>query len=76
MDLEDISPVAVSDPFALLMNPADVLRAVERSERLARLHSRICRPLDKQLAQGRAGRWAAEFDDQVDALPDEDAPTR
>lgn len=36
-----------ANPFALLMNPADVVAQVERSERLQRLHSRICRPLDK-----------------------------
>jgi len=36
-----------ANPFALLLNPADVVAQVERSERLRRLHSRICRPLDK-----------------------------
>ena len=36
-----------ANPFALLLNPADVLAQVERSERLRRLQSRICRPLDK-----------------------------
>jgi hypothetical protein len=35
------------NPFALLMNPDSVLQAIERSERLSRLQSRICRPLDK-----------------------------
>jgi hypothetical protein len=37
----------VSNPFALMMDPESVLAAVARSERLARLTSRICRPLDK-----------------------------
>lgn len=40
------TPIA-ANPFALLLNPADVVAQVERSERLRRLHSRICRPLDK-----------------------------
>ncbi|WP_348756441.1 hypothetical protein [uncultured Aquincola sp.] len=40
---------AAANPFALMINPDVVLRAVERSERLARLSSRICRPLDKPL---------------------------
>lgn len=40
---------AAANPFALMVNPEVVLRAVERSERLARLSSRICRPLDKSL---------------------------
>lgn len=37
----------VSNPFALLLDPSAVLAQVERSERLNRLSSRICRPLDK-----------------------------
>jgi hypothetical protein len=36
-----------SNPFALLMDPTAVFAAVERSERLAHLQSRICRPLDR-----------------------------
>lgn len=36
-----------SNPFALMMDPASVIAAMERSERLPRLQSRICRPLDK-----------------------------
>ena len=37
----------VSNPFILLMNPQAVLDALEKSERLGQLASRICRPLDK-----------------------------
>lgn len=37
----------VQNPFALLLNPAGVLAEIERSGRLSRLTSRICRPLDK-----------------------------
>lgn len=37
----------VSNPFSLLMNPQAVLDAMEKSERLGQLASRICRPLDK-----------------------------
>lgn len=40
------TPLA-ANPFALLLNPADVVAQIERSERLQRLQSRICRPLDK-----------------------------
>jgi hypothetical protein len=39
----------VENPFALLLNPADIVAQIERSERLLRLQSRICRPLDKPL---------------------------
>jgi hypothetical protein len=38
-----------ANPFALMLDPAAVVRAMEQSDRLARLHSRICRPLDKPL---------------------------
>ena len=44
--MQSAQPVA--NPFALLLNPAAVFAEVERSERLNRLSSRICRPLDKQ----------------------------
>lgn len=37
----------VANPFALMMNPEAVIAAVNRSDRLMRLKSRICRPLDK-----------------------------
>lgn len=39
----------VANPFALLLNPETVVRAVETSERLNRLQSRVCRPLDRPL---------------------------
>lgn len=39
----------VSNPFALMMEPEAVFAAIERSERLSRLQSRICRPLDKPM---------------------------
>lgn len=38
-----------ANPFALLLQPEDVIKAVESSERLKRLQSRVCRPLDKPL---------------------------
>lgn len=38
-----------ANPFALLMDPQAVFRAIENNERLERLHSRVCRPLDKPL---------------------------
>ena len=45
--MQPVQPV--ENPFALLLNPADIVAQVERSERLRRLQSRICRPLDKPL---------------------------
>lgn len=43
--MQSAQPVA--NPFALLLNPAAVVEEMERSERLNRLASRICRPLDR-----------------------------
>jgi hypothetical protein len=51
-----------SNPFALLMDPESIFQAIERSERLARLHSRVCRPLDKPLLPVLA---AEEADDEA-----------
>jgi hypothetical protein len=44
---QSLNPVA--NPFALLLDPEAVFRAIEKSERLERLHSRVCRPLDRPL---------------------------
>jgi hypothetical protein len=51
--------LSTSNPFALLMDPQSVFDAIEKSERLERLHSRICLPLDKQILPSAA----AEDDD-------------
>jgi hypothetical protein len=64
------SLVALADPFAMLLNPVEVVRAVEHSNRLARLHSRIYRPLDKPLIP-RVGKAAQDFDLLIDAAADE-----
>ena len=45
-----------SNPFALMLHPEAVLAAMADSDRLHRLHRRICRPLDK----GQAGNSADE----------------
>lgn len=48
------TPRVASDPFALMLDPQSVLHAMESSERLRGLQSRICRPLDR-LPPGQAG---------------------
>lgn len=50
----------VVNPFVLLMDPQSVFRAIEKSERLERLHSRVCRPLDKPLLPVVAAEDASE----------------
>lgn len=49
-----------ANPFALLLDPASVVARMESSERLNRLSSRICRPLDKPHPSERSA------DDQTD----------
>jgi hypothetical protein len=56
----------VSDPFAMLMDLQAVVQAMERSDRLARLQSRICRPLDRPLVTG-AGAEREASDAAIDA---------
>jgi len=62
-----------ADPFALMMNPQDILAAVERSERLGRLQRRVCRPLDRPLIP-HALTEIELFDRSIDAGMDEELP--
>ena len=57
--MQELSQAA--NPFALMLDPASVIAAVERSERLARLHSTICRPLDKVKLEGATAAERAAF---------------
>lgn len=58
-------PVTLTDnPFALMMDPAAVLRAVEQSQRTTTRRRRICRPLDK--AHGEAGAAVTEHERSLD----------
>lgn len=57
----------VANPFALLMDPESVFRAIEKSERLGRLHSRVCRPLDRPLLPHATNDESASFDQFVEA---------
>jgi hypothetical protein len=58
----------VPNPFALMMDPESVLAAVAKSERLARLSSQICRPLDKPVApRPDTDRATVAFDQLLDA---------
>jgi hypothetical protein len=54
-----------ANPFALMMDPQAVVEAMERSERLNRLQSRVCRPLDKPLIP-LVSDETARFDHDVD----------
>lgn len=61
-----------ANPFALMMDPEAIFAAIESSERLQRLKSRICRPLDEPRlagnAESRADDEALESSDAMDAV--------
>ena len=56
-----------ANPFALMMDPQAVFEAMERSERLNGLQSRICRPLDKPLIP-LAAEETTRFDQDIDSV--------
>jgi len=53
------------DPFAMLIAPEQVMNAIERSDRLARLQRRVYRPLDRPWIPVKG--TAADFDSEIDA---------
>lgn len=61
-----MSPSEAPNPFALLMHPEVVVKAMEASERLGRLHSRVCRPLDRPMIPRRADDPAADYDAAIE----------
>jgi hypothetical protein len=61
-----------TNPFALMMEPEAIFRALESSERLNRLKSRICRPLDQPLiakTECNGATEVAEFDRAIEVDP-------
>ena len=58
---------ASDNPFALMIDPASIFAAIERSDRLARLKSTICHPLDKPRPEQPTVELRA-FDEQVEAI--------
>jgi hypothetical protein len=58
------------NPFTMMMDPAAILEAMERSERLQGLQRRICRPLDRPLIPKLKGAELAAYDDEIDQADD------
>jgi hypothetical protein len=58
----------LADPFAMLIAPEQVMNAIERSDRLARLQRRVYRPLDRPWIPVKGA--PADFDSEIDAEPD------
>ena len=59
----------LADPFAMLIAPEQVMNAIERSDRLARLQRRVYRPLDRPWIPMK-GSASADFDNEIDAEPE------
>ena len=55
---------ALADPFAMLIAPEQVMRALEHSDRLSRLQSRVYRPLDRPWIPNKTA--SAAFDHEID----------
>jgi hypothetical protein len=63
-----MTPIQVAaNPFALMTNPEAVFAAMARSDRLQRLTSRMCRPLDKVLTPKSDEADRATSDEAIDA---------
>lgn len=61
----------LNNPFALLMDPESIFMAIAKSDRLERLHSRVCRPLDKPLLPHAAAEATESFDRVIEASADD-----
>jgi hypothetical protein len=64
---EPSEPSPAVNPFALMTAPEMVFAAIERSDRLARLKSTICRPLDNPRPAKPAVELGA-FDAAIEAV--------
>jgi hypothetical protein len=66
--MAQLQPLA-GNPFALMMHPDDVLKAVECSNQIGGLQRRICRPLDRPVIPSpkkEGAAPAADFDLEID----------
>jgi hypothetical protein len=59
--------MSLANPFVMMTDPETILAAVERSERLNRLSSRVYRPLDRPLIPKVGAKDVADFDSEIDA---------
>ena len=70
--------VAANNPFALMVDPAEVRQHIDRSEQLSKLSQRQCHPLDRAVIRCASAEIAA-FDAKIDRTtiylpPEEDKP--
>jgi hypothetical protein len=66
-------PTTERNPFMLLLNPQEVVAAMEKSERLGRLNRHLCRPLDRPTPTSVRAPGAVEStEDDDDEVGDDD----
>jgi hypothetical protein len=73
-----MTTAAAANPFALMVDPAEVRQMVDRSEELSKLSQRQCHPLDRSVIRCATAEIAA-FDAKIDRTtiylpPEEDKP--
>jgi hypothetical protein len=62
----------LANPFVMMTDPETILLAVERSERLNRLSSKVYRPLDRPLIPKVGAKDLAAFDSEIDSAIDDE----
>jgi hypothetical protein len=65
-------PYLQRNPFMLMIDPARVIAAMEKSERLSGLNRHICRPLDRPMPLAAGAVPAAADSDSDGADQDDD----
>jgi hypothetical protein len=73
-----MTTAVASNPFALMVDPAQVKQHIDRSEELGKLSQRQCHPLDRAVIRCASAEIAA-FDAKIDRTtiylpPEEDKP--
>ena len=73
-----MTTAVAANPFALMVDPAQVRQMVDRSEELSKLSQRQCHPLDRTVIRCASAELAA-FDAKIDRTtiylpPEEDKP--
>ena len=73
-----MTTAVASNPFALMVDPAEVRQHIDRSEQLSRLSQRQCHPLDRAVIRCASAEIAA-FDAKIDRTtiylpPEEEKP--
>jgi hypothetical protein len=77
-ELKKMTQALAANPFALMVDPAQVKQHIDRSEELSRLSQRQCHPLDRAVIRCASAEIAA-FDAKIDRTtiylpPEEEKP--